>query len=120
MTVARVGIHEDLPDERCNALDGRGHGEATNHRDPCVGQPRVDAFPHGPDARESLKSSELFHREIRHDTVELTHESLIGAEHDCADGRRRSLWSGGEGGRRWRAVSEADAQAQLHGAIIVG
>ena len=120
LTVVCLALQENLPDERSDGLDGVRHGEVAHHRQTRVHQARTNALTDGPDLGFGRQSRQRFDRIVGHHLIELSHQPLVGTEHDRAD-RTRRCWSFSfcNQGRR-PAFPEACAQPQLHNAIVVG
>ena len=85
---ARLGLDENLADERGDGLDGTRHREEPPRRQARVRKARMDALADGPDLRFPGQATEGLHRVVGHHLVEPADESLIGAEHDGPDGVR--------------------------------
>ena len=80
----------------------------------------MNALADGPDLGFAGQGGERLDRIIGHHIVELAHQSLVGTEDDGADRpARRCPCSFGHRGRRL-VLPKARAQAQFHGAIVVG
>ena len=90
--VARLGFHENLPDERGDGLDGTWHGEDPDQRQARIRQARLHAVPDRPDRGFGWQRRQRLDRIIGHQIIELAHQPLVGAEHNRAN-RTRNGWS---------------------------
>ena len=117
--MVRLAFHENLPDERGDALDGVRYGEDAHQRQARVGQAGMSALTDGPDPVFAGHGGEGLHRIISHHVVKPAHQSLVRTEHDRID-KPRTWSSFAFYDRRGRhAFPEANAQSQLHAAIVV-
>jgi hypothetical protein len=91
LAVARLALHENLPDERGDGLDGVRHGEESQQRQARVRQARMNALTDGPDLGFGRQSRQRLDRIIGHHIVKLAHQSLVGTEHDRANRTRNGL-----------------------------
>jgi hypothetical protein len=115
----RFAFDLNLSDERRDGLDGIWHRKQSHQRHACIGQSRVNALPDRPDFRFAGQSGKGLDRIIRHHIIKLSHQSLIGSEHDRADRAGVGLSFPFYDRRRWLAFPKARAQSQFHRAIII-
>ena len=69
-------------------LDGIRHVEETHRWQARVRKPCVNALTDRPDPVFARQCGERLHRKIGHQVVELSHQPLIGAEHNRVEERR--------------------------------
>ena len=77
LIAARFTLHENLPDERSDCLDGARHGEKAHERKARVRQALMDTLTDGPDFRSGRESRQGCDRIIGHHVIKLTDQSLV-------------------------------------------
>ena len=70
-------LQENLPDQRCDGLDGVRHREEADQRQVRVGQVRMNSFSDSPDLGAAGQCAECLDRIVGHHVVELAHQSLV-------------------------------------------
>src|SRR5665647_371085 len=115
----RFAFNLNLPDERGDGVDGVRNREESDQRQARIRQTRMNTLADRPDVTFSGQSREGLDSIIGHNVVKLPHQSLIGAENDCAY-RIRMGWCFPFHQGSYRLVfPKARTQPQFHGPIII-
>ena len=90
LAAVRLAVDLNLRDERRNRLDRSRDDINAHNLQPCVFQPRLNPFTHGPHLRPATQMGQGADGVLGDDIVEGPDQALVRPEDDRADGIVRS------------------------------